>query len=150
MQSRRRFVEDVDRAAGRALRQLGRELDPLRFAAGQRRPSLAKPQIAETDIQQRDELGRDRRHVPEKARRFIDSQIENVRNVFPFESNLERLAVVPLAAADFALDVNVRQKMHLDLDQAAAFTVLAATAFDVETKTAGIVSAHAGRRKLAK
>ena len=49
----RRLVEDVERAAGGALGQLGRELDPLRLAAGQRRRRLAEADVAETDVVQR-------------------------------------------------------------------------------------------------
>jgi hypothetical protein len=37
----RRFVEDVERAAGRLARELARELHSLRLAAGERRRRLA-------------------------------------------------------------------------------------------------------------
>jgi hypothetical protein len=44
------FVEDVERPAGGAPRQLGRELDALRFATGDRRRRLAQRDIAEADV----------------------------------------------------------------------------------------------------
>ena len=41
VQSRRRLIEDIERAPGRAARELGRELDALRLAAGERCRALA-------------------------------------------------------------------------------------------------------------
>ena len=49
VQAGRRLVEDVERAAGAALRQLLRQLDALRLAAGQRRRRLAERDVAEAD-----------------------------------------------------------------------------------------------------
>src|SRR5437879_13111282 len=51
---------------------------------------------------------------------------------------------------DFALDINVRQKMHFDLDQSAALAVFAATPFNVEAETPRVIAAHACGRKLCK
>ena len=55
----RRLVEDVERPAGRPPRQLGRQLDPLRLAARQRRRRLAEVDVAEADVVERLELGPD-------------------------------------------------------------------------------------------
>ena len=52
--------------------------------------------------------------------------------------------------ADFALNVNIGQEMHLDFDKAATFAIFASAAFDIETETAGIISAHTRRRQLRK
>ena len=54
----RRLVEDVQGLAGRAPRQLGRELHALRLAAGQRRRRLAEVDVAEPDVVQGLELRR--------------------------------------------------------------------------------------------
>ena len=40
--------------------------------------------------------------------------------------------------------------MHFDFDQATAFAILAATAFDIEAETSGIVAANARGGQLAK
>jgi hypothetical protein len=53
VQSGRRLVEDVERAAGRDLRQLGRQLDALGLAAGQRRRWLTEADVAEADVVER-------------------------------------------------------------------------------------------------
>ena len=51
-----RLVEDVERAAGVALGQLGGELDPLGLAAAQRRRRLAQMDVAQPDVVQQLEL----------------------------------------------------------------------------------------------
>src|ERR1044071_373459 len=54
--------------------------------------------------------------------------------------DLQSLTVVTLAVADFARYVNVRQEVHLDLDDAVAGAVLAAAPFHVEAEAAGAVA----------
>ena len=58
--------------------------------------------------------------------------------------NLQRLAVVALALADVALDLDVRQEVHLDLDDAVTLAGLAAPALDVEGEPPGLVAALVG------
>ena len=88
----------------------------MRFAAGERGSGLAELQITKPDIQQRVQFVGNARHIPEKSRRFVYGEIENVRNIFSFVSNLERLSVIAPPVANFALHINIRQEMHLDLD----------------------------------
>ena len=52
MQPGGRLVEDIQRAPGRAPRQLLRQLDPLRLAARQRRRLLAERDVAKPDLLQ--------------------------------------------------------------------------------------------------
>ncbi len=58
--------------------------------------------------------------------------------------DLEGFAVVAFAVADFARYVDVGQEVHFDLDDAVAFTVFAAPALDIKTKTAGAVTTQFG------
>src|SRR6202035_1910846 len=60
------------------------------------------------------------------------------------EQHLQRLAVVALALADIAGDVDVGQEVHLDLDDAVALAGLAAAALDVEREPPGLVAARLG------
>jgi hypothetical protein len=62
-----RFVEDVERAAGGALRQLLGELHPLRLAAGQGRRLLADVDVAEANALQGLHLVANRRHGLEEV-----------------------------------------------------------------------------------
>ena len=64
----RRLVEEVERLARRAPRQLGRQLDALRLAARQRRRRLAEVDVAEADVEQRLELACDVRDRPRRTR----------------------------------------------------------------------------------
>ena len=63
-----RLVQQVDRLAGGAPRQLGGELDALRLAAAQRGRRLAEPDVAEADVHQRLQLGADLRAPPGRPR----------------------------------------------------------------------------------
>ena len=56
--------------------------------------------------------------------------------------HLERLAVIALTLADLARDVDIRQEVHLDLQQAVAGAGLAAAAANVEREAPGIVAAQ--------
>ena len=53
-------------------------------------------------------------------------------NAFAFVLDLQRFAVVALAVTNIARHINIRQKVHLYLDDAIALTRFATTAFDVE------------------
>ena len=136
MQAGRRFVQNVNGATGRLLRQFGREFHPLRFAAGKRRAGLAELQISEPTSSNAFSLSETAGTLRKKRAASSTVMFEHVGDIFAFVGNLECLAIITLAVADLALDINVRQKMHLDFDQAAAFAIFAAPAFDIETEAA--------------
>src|SRR2546423_15591871 len=92
------------------------------------------------------QLGPDVRHGAEEVERFLDRHLEDIGDRLALVVNLECFAVVALALADLARDVDVRQELHLDLEDPVALAVLAATALDVERKTAGLVAADARLR----
>ena len=140
----RRLVEHVERAAGRAARELGRELDALRLAARERRRRLAHLDVAEADVADRLELVVDARDRSRRTASASSTRISSTSEiVLPLILHFERLRVVALALADFARHVHVGQEVHLDLDDAVALARLAAAAFDVERKPARRVAAHA-------
>ena len=56
--------------------------------------------------------------------------------------DLQRLAVVALSLADLAVDVDIGQELHLDLEGAVALAVLAAAALHVEAEAARAVAAN--------
>jgi hypothetical protein len=67
---------------------------------------------------------------------LLDRHVEHVGDRLALELDLQRLAVVALALADVAGDVDVGQEVHLDLDDAVALAGLAAPALDVEREPA--------------
>ena len=123
------------------LRQLLGELDALRLAARQRGGLLADVDVAEADAVQRLEHVAHARHRLEEVERLLDRHVEHVGDRLALERHLQRLAVVALALADVAGDVDVGQEVHLDLDHAVALAGLAAPALDVEREAAGLVAA---------
>ena len=82
------------------------------------------------------------RHRLEELQRLLDRHVEHVGDRLALEQDLQRLAVVALALADVAGDVDVGQEVHLDLDDAVALAGLAAAALDVEREAAGLVAAR--------
>ena len=85
----------------------------------------------------------DLRDVGEELERLFDRHVEHVGDRLALEADVQRLAVVALAVALLARDVDVRQEVHLDLDLAVAAADLAAAALDVEREAAGLVAARA-------
>src|SRR5258708_13009638 len=106
MQAGGRLVQDVERLAGGAPRQLLGELHALRLAAGERRRLLADMDVAEADPFERDQLLADRRHGGEELRAFLDCHLEHVGDRLVLELHLQRLAVVALAVAGAPLDLH--------------------------------------------
>ena len=92
----------------------------------------------------------DLRDLREELQRLLDRHLEHVGDRLALEAHLERLAVVALALARLARDVDVGQEVHLDLDLPVALARLAAAALDVEREPAGLVAAHlrVGRQRV--
>ena len=147
MQAGGRFIEDVQRLAGRAAREFLRQLDALRLATGESRRRLANVDVAEADFVERYQLVADRRHGAEELGAFLDRHVEHVGDGLAAEGDVESLAVVALAVALVALNVDVGQKVHLDFDDAVALALLAAPALDVEREPARLVAARLSFRQ---
>ena len=149
VQAGRRLVEDVERPAGGALGQLPGELHALRFAAGERRRRLAELDVAEADLVER-AAGCWRSSgccgTVSSPCSTVMSRISAM--ICPLYVHLQRLAVVALAAADVAGDVDVGQEVHLDLDLPVALARLAAAALHVEAEPSRPVAAHARLGRL--
>jgi hypothetical protein len=133
------------RGCGRSrARQFLGELDALRLAARQRRRLLADLDVAQADAFQRLQLVAHGGDGREELDAFLDRHVEHVGDRLALEGDFQRLAVVALAVADVAGDVDVGQEVHLDLDDAVALAGLAAAALDVEREAAGLVAARLG------
>src|SRR5262249_24047041 len=131
----------------RAFRQLLGELDALRLAAGKRSRLLADMDVIEADAVQEFERLAHPRHRLEEVQRLLHRHVEYVGDRFAAKQDFQRLAVVALALADVAGDVDVGQEVHLDPDYAVALAGLAAAALDVEREAARLVAAGARFRQ---
>src|SRR5690606_19048666 len=109
----------------------------LRLAAGKRRRLLADMDIGEADAVERLHLLAEGGNGAEEDFGLLDGHVEDIGDRFALEGDFQRLAIVALALADVAGDVDVGQEVHLDLDDAVALAGLAASALDVEGETAG-------------
>ncbi len=142
VQARRRLVEQVQRPPGAGPGQLGRQLDALGLAAGQRRRRLAQREVVEADVGQRLQHAANLRDVAEQLQRLADAHLQHVGDGLALVAHGQRLGVVAAALADVALDPDVGQEVHLDLLLAVALARLAAAARLVEAEALGLVAAH--------
>ena len=150
MQTGGRLIEDIDCLAGRAFGQLGRQLGALRFTAGERCGGLPQLNVAQTDLAHGLQTACDLRHVGEELTRFIHRHIQHFVDVFALVAHLERLLVIAAPLAHIAGNVNVRQKVHFDFEQAVTRAGLTAAALDIEGKTACAVAARLCVRRFGK
>ncbi len=155
-QAHGRLVEHVERMQGFVgaagadqsfvhphLGQLGDELDPLRFAAGQSWRRLAEREVAKADILHQRERARDRRMRAEELDCFVDLHREDVARSLSAHLDAERFAIEAPPAAHVAQHLHVGQEVHLDRAQALAFARGAAAFAGVEGKTCAAIAAHA-------
>src|SRR4029078_2775706 len=73
---------------------------------------------------------------------FRDRHVEDIGDRLVLELDLERLAIVALAVAGIAGDIDIGQEVHLDLDDAVALAGFAAPAFHIEGEAAGLIAAR--------
>ncbi len=144
----RRLVEDVERLVGVTPAEMARQLDPLRLPAGERRGRLTERQVPEADVLEDLELVRDRRLPLEEVGRFVDGHLEDVGDVLALVGDVEHLFLVAFAAAGLALEIEIGQKLHLDLHHALALALLAAPPRHVEAEEAGFVAVDLRRPRL--
>ena len=149
METGRGFVQNVDGSSGRFLGEFRCEFNALSLAPGELRARLPKRQITQADRYQRLKLVKYRRHIPEKPGGLIHGHFQDVGDVLAAVGDLQSLAIVPRASADFALDIDICQKMHFDFDDTVSLAILASASFQIKTESSAVVAAHTGSRQLA-
>ena len=80
--------------------------------------------------------------VLEEFHCFLYAHVENVADVLALVAHLECFAVIALALADLARNVDVREEVHFDFYDTVALTRLASAALDVEREAALSIAAH--------
>ena len=83
-------------------------------------------------------------NVLEELDSFVDSHVENLRNIFALVLDFESFAIIAATMAGWTGDINIWEEVHLNFIEAITFTGFAATTLTVETKTAGFVTANFG------
>ena len=148
VQTRRGLVQDVDGAARGPLGQLLAQLDPLGLAAGQGGGALAQADVAQAHLHEGLQLVGQHRDGLEQGQRLLHGHGQHVGDALALVVHFQGLAVVALALALLAGDVDVGQEMHLDLEHAVAFALLAAATLDVEAEAPGQVAPRLALRQL--
>src|SRR5690606_1263468 len=103
--------------------------------------ALTELDVAEPDIEQRVELACDGRDAGEEFARLLAGHLQHFGDGAALVVHLQRLAVVALAVADVARDVDVGQEMHFHPRHAVPLTGLAAPPLHVEREPARTVAA---------
>src|SRR5690606_40967674 len=116
------------------------KLVALLISARQGCRRLSQRDITQPDIKQCLQFAGNHGHRTEKFSSMLHRHLQNFGDIFAFVLNFKRFAVVALAMTNVAGHVNIRKKMHLDLDDTVTLTSLAASAFHIERKTSGRVS----------
>ena len=145
MEAGRGLVEEVERAAGLAATEFGRQFDALGLTPGKGIGRLSEAQVSEADLRQGFQFFLKCRHVPEERTCLLDGHFEHVRYVAAAVSYLEGLAIEPAAAADLAGHEDVREKVHRDPLGTNALASVAAPAAVVECEAGGAIAPHARR-----
>ena len=141
------LVEDVERAAGGDPRQLARELDALRLAAGQGGRALAEPDVAEPHVVQRLQHAHDVPVHGEVLHRLAHAHLQHLGDVLALVADPQRGVVEALALAHLAGHVDVGEEVHLHQLHAVALARLAAAALHVEAEAARRVAERARLRR---
>ena len=150
MQSGGGLIQYIEGAPGGALGEFFRQLDPLRFAAGQGGGLLAEADVIQPDLLQQHHFVADGGHGLEEGHGFFDGHVQYVGDGLAFEFDDEGFAVVALAVTDIAGDIDIGQEVHFDFDQAIALARLTPAALDVEGKTPRLVAAGLGLGQFGK
>ena len=122
--------------------QMADQLHPLGLAAAERGAGLAELEVAQAGIAQRLQRALDPRQAGKELQRLLHRQFQHRGDVLAVVFDIERLAVEPCPAADFAADERGRQEVHLQLDRAGALALGAAALRAVEREPAGRIAAQ--------
>ena len=151
-----RLVEQKQRAAlaaglvqplARGFGQEAGEFQALGFAARQGRHRLTEPQIIESDIFQRLQARSNLVIVGKKVQRLVHREVEHIGDraggAAPCNRDLQNLGAKAPAVAIGAAQIDVGQKLHLDMLEAVAAAGRAAAVTGIEAEGAGGIAAFA-------
>jgi hypothetical protein len=82
------------------------------------------------------------RYGVEELEGFVHGHRKNVGDVLPAKVNFEGLPIVPLPPAEIARDIDIGEKVHLDLHNPVARAGLATTSLHIEGEPPGLVPTH--------
>src|SRR6185503_19070683 len=108
---------------------MGGKFDALRLAAGKRCGRLAKTHVAKAHVVEMLQARYDTRVLHEERKRFFDRHSKDIHNMLGVDRSFQYLRFVARTTADIALEIHIRQELHLHLHKSFALTILAAAAW---------------------
>ena len=144
MQTGGGLVQDIDGLAGGALGQLRGQLYPLGFSAGQGGGRLSDLHIPKPHLLEGFQLPGDLGNGFKEFYSFVHRHFQHIVNGSALVVYLQGLPVVPPSLAYLAGHIYIRQKMHLDFQNAVSFACFAASPLEVEGESACIIATGLG------
>ena len=140
MKSCRRLIQNINRLSCSSPAQLCSQLNSLSLSAGKLCGWLPQTNIRKPHIIQCRNLPINRRNILKEAHRLLHRHIQDIVNAFSLIANLQSLPIIPLSAADLTGYIDIRKKMHLNLDNSVAAAGLTPAAFYIKTEAPLIIS----------
>src|SRR5262245_40403661 len=135
MQTRCRFVQDVERMLGPLkLAQFCGQLDALRFTAGKRRGGLPEREVTQPEVIEYLNLLADCRLIRKKSHSFFHRHVEDIVDGLSAKRDLESFAVEACPFASCTGHLHIRHEVQLRANRALSLTFFAAAAFDIEAE----------------
>ena len=130
--------------------ELRSQLHPLGLPARKRGGWLAQGYIAQAHILDGLELALNFGDMFEKFHRIIDRHIQDLSDVFLLVVDFQSFTIVSGAMANLTGNVDIRQEVHLNLDDAITATCLTAAALDIKGETTLLIAPNLGFIGLGK
>lgn len=150
MKSCCRLVQNINGLSGTSFTQLGSKLDPLCFPSGKGGRRLAQTDIGKSHVVERLHLSADTRHIFKEGHRFFHCHIQHVVNALSFIFHFQCFPVITLSVTDFTRYIDIRQEMHLNLQDSIPAARLTASSFYIETEPALLVASRLCIRRCRK
>ena len=140
MQTGCRLIKHINGLSCAPLTQFRSKLDSLRLSSGQFRGRLAKLDIRKSHIIQCLYFSLDCRNIFEKFQCLFHGHIQHIVNTLPFIFHFQCFTIVTLSTTYFTRHINIRKKMHLNLDNAVTAAGLAPSAFYIKAETSLLIA----------
>ena len=136
------FVENIERPASRSATQFSRKLNTLGFATAEGSCWLAQARYNQGQRQRVSAVCEQLLECFQRTQALASQVIsKDIADRLVLIMNFERFTVITLAMTNFTGHIHVGQEMHFDLNNTVTGTVLTASTFDVETKSARRIAA---------
>ena len=140
MQAGCRLVQNIQRLARAARRQLFGQLYTLRLTPRQVQRTLPQLNIVQPYPLQQLKLSRNLWHIYKEPVRLVHGHIKDVRNGFALVLYRQRFLIITRPVTLVAFNINIGQEIHFNLYLAVTLTRLAPAALYIERESSRRIS----------